>query len=250
MASHRGSPPSDNENNARKRVCKACDRYVEMLEQQQQQLITALQKLYERLINNQGWKGPPLDITANGHPLTHDILERLDSLRVEGHLSPERFEENPEMLQQRLLDDEKVRVKRQPSPESDSSEDHIILNDAPSPGLPCNHPSSLSTAQLPPTPSMQKHPNFVTTSPTSYSTDPGMLSPRPIQQSQEPWLLNNGPYESCMQYYPTTSLQLFDPGQFPQEFNSCLSEFDDDMGSYSLGTMGLVRKSSMQHVVR
>ncbi|KAF2011863.1 hypothetical protein BU24DRAFT_396490 [Aaosphaeria arxii CBS 175.79] len=102
----------------RKRVCKACDRcrlkkskcsgmapcnrcktddaiciftrrrnhkdksypkgYVEILEQQQAQLVAGLRELYSRLQCGQGWPGPPLSKAESGHPLTHDILDRLD----------------------------------------------------------------------------------------------------------------------------------------------------------------------------
>lgn len=48
-----------------------------MLEQQQQQLVGGLQKHYDIVINEQGWKGAPLKTFTNGYPLTHDILERL-----------------------------------------------------------------------------------------------------------------------------------------------------------------------------
>ncbi|KAL8708041.1 MAG: hypothetical protein Q9220_007037 [cf. Caloplaca sp. 1 TL-2023] len=221
-----------------------------MLEQQQQQLITALQRLYERLINNQGWKGRRLDVSAMGHPLTHDILERLDALRVEGHVGSERFEESPEVLQRRLSDDEKVHIKRQPSPESDSSEDHMILHDAPSPGLRCNPRSSLSTSQLPPTPSMHKQRNFMTTSPISFSTPDAVLqSPQHIQPLFDSWPHINGTYDPAMQFYPSTSTNFGDPGQFPPEFNPCISDYDEEMAGFSYG-LELARKPSMQYPVR
>jgi hypothetical protein len=118
---HHSSSMSSESENARKRVCKACDRcrlkkskcdgsspcsrckadnaicvfgerkkshdkvypkgYVEMLEQQQSQLVTGLQVLYRRLQAGEGWPGLPLD-SHGGQPLTHDILERLDLLHA------------------------------------------------------------------------------------------------------------------------------------------------------------------------
>jgi hypothetical protein len=76
-----------------------------MLEQQQAQLVAGLRELYSRLQNGQGWPGEPLREAQGGHPLTHDILERLDLLHSsESSESYEPFEENPARLQQRLLD--------------------------------------------------------------------------------------------------------------------------------------------------
>jgi hypothetical protein len=76
-----------------------------MLEQQQAQLVAGLQEMYRRTQNGQGWEGPPLKESSHGTPLTHDILERLGSLRSGRHSSAtEHFEENVNVLQRRLLD--------------------------------------------------------------------------------------------------------------------------------------------------
>jgi hypothetical protein len=75
---------------------KGSSSYVEMLEQQQAQLVAGLQELYRRTQNGQGWEGPPLKESSHGTPLTHDILERLGSLRAGRH--------NSETEQRRLLD--------------------------------------------------------------------------------------------------------------------------------------------------
>jgi len=121
MASpHRASSTSSAEDNARKRVCKACDRcrlkkskcdgaspcsrckadnaicvfgerkkahdkvypkgYVEMLEQQQAQLVSGLREMYRRLQAGESWPGKSLKESHGGFPLTHDILERLNVL--------------------------------------------------------------------------------------------------------------------------------------------------------------------------
>ena len=76
-----------------------------MLEQQQQQLVTGLQELYELVIKNQGWKGAPLKESTNGHPLTHDILERLGALKLDSNVEHERFEDDLDILRQRLAMD-------------------------------------------------------------------------------------------------------------------------------------------------
>lgn len=116
------STSSSAEENARKRVCKACDRcrlkkskcdganpcsrckadnaicvfgerkkahdkvypkgYVEMLEQQQSQLVAGLRDMYRRLQAGESWPGKPLKESHGGFPLTHDILERLNVLHA------------------------------------------------------------------------------------------------------------------------------------------------------------------------
>lgn len=70
-----------------------------MLEQQQTWLVNGLQELYRRACDGQGWPGEPLRCEPNGHPLTHDLLTRLGAL---DHTKGERFEENPDLMQQDL----------------------------------------------------------------------------------------------------------------------------------------------------
>ena len=70
-----------------------------MLEQQQTWLVHGLQEMYRRACEGEGWPGEPLRCEPNGHPLTHDLLTRLGAL---DHTKDERFEENPEIMQQEL----------------------------------------------------------------------------------------------------------------------------------------------------
>jgi hypothetical protein len=70
-----------------------------MLEQQQAWLVNGLQELYRRTLEGEGWPGDRLKTEPNGHPLTHDLLTRLGAL---DHTKGERFEENPENMQQDL----------------------------------------------------------------------------------------------------------------------------------------------------
>ncbi|KAF1808645.1 hypothetical protein P152DRAFT_215462 [Eremomyces bilateralis CBS 781.70] len=103
--------------------------YVEMLEQQQAQLVAGLRELYHRLqpgCERQAWPGAPLETQENGHPLTHDILERLDLLylRIEGGPIPDgTFEDDPAKLQQKMVRNGSRLVKRRGSVSSDSSHD-------------------------------------------------------------------------------------------------------------------------------
>lgn len=100
--------------------------YVEMLEQQQGQLVAGLRELYTRLRNSQGWPGAPLREAQGGHPLTHDILERLDLLHPnsDSNNNYEGFEEDCSRMQQRLLDRGAPYTHRRGSISSESEHGH------------------------------------------------------------------------------------------------------------------------------
>ena len=113
-----------------------------MLEQQQAQLVTGIRELYRRLRTGEGWPGAWLEestvedssviITDKTnkviHPLTHDILERLDLLHVRcsedgslinGNVGStflqqqfDGFDENCARLQQRLIREGASMVER------------------------------------------------------------------------------------------------------------------------------------------
>ncbi|GAB7346156.1 hypothetical protein MBLNU457_4901t1 [Dothideomycetes sp. NU457] len=151
---------SESTDTLRKRVCKACDRcrmkkskcdgsnpctrcradnaicvfgerkkshdkvypkgYVEMLEQQQGQLVAGLQETYRRLMDANLWPGAPLSETE-GHPLTHDILARLNIVSNKTD-ADDMFEEDCEALQQRLVNQGAPYMTRRGS--NDSESDH------------------------------------------------------------------------------------------------------------------------------
>ncbi|KAK0247087.1 hypothetical protein B0A54_17066 [Friedmanniomyces endolithicus] len=96
--------------------------YVDQLEQQQSQLVSALQETYRRLTAVQAWTGPALP-EANGHPLTHDVLRALDLLesKSDGSGKTEVFEDDCQKLQSRLLADGAGYIQRCGSPSSDSN---------------------------------------------------------------------------------------------------------------------------------
>ncbi|KAH8724647.1 hypothetical protein GQ44DRAFT_617692 [Phaeosphaeriaceae sp. PMI808] len=165
MSSHRSSS-MEAQDNIRKRVCKACDRcrlkkskcdgaspcsrckadnaicvfgerkksqdkvypkgYVEMLEQQQTQLVAGLRELYNRLQQGESWPGPPLCESSGGHPLTHDILERLDLLHPSSNHGNnyEGFEEDCSRMQQRLVEQGAPFTRRRGSVSSESDHGH------------------------------------------------------------------------------------------------------------------------------
>ncbi|GKZ97227.1 hypothetical protein AnigIFM59636_011980 [Aspergillus niger] len=168
MTARQSSPTSDNsrsDGNARKRVCKACDRcrlkkskcdganpcarcrtdnaicvfgerkkahnkvypkgYVEILEQQQTWLVNGLQEMYRRTLKGEGWPGEPLKCEANGHPVTHDLLTRLGAL---DQAKRGRFEENTDTMQQDLWRHNAGHMRRQESSDgsSESAQSPII----------------------------------------------------------------------------------------------------------------------------
>jgi hypothetical protein len=95
-------------------------RYVEMLESQQAQLVNGLQEMYKMTQNGEGWRGPALKESQHGHPLTHDILERLGALKHSSSGESEAFEEDFHILQRRLIDSGAGYMQRASSSDTDS----------------------------------------------------------------------------------------------------------------------------------
>jgi hypothetical protein len=101
-----------------------------MLEQQQTQLVAGLQELYSRLQRGESWPGQPLREASGGHPLTHDILERLDLLNSpsENGSNYEGFEEDCNQLQRKLIERGAPYTRRRASISSDSEHGHASSN--------------------------------------------------------------------------------------------------------------------------
>lgn len=103
-------------------------RYVEMLERQHGQMVTAIQELYRRHVDGQGWPGEPLKTEPNGHPLTHDVLNRLGALKDDDqsdshhpHQHPHQpFEEDLVLAQQRMYANGAAQMQRQDSSNASS----------------------------------------------------------------------------------------------------------------------------------
>jgi hypothetical protein len=132
--------------------------YVEMLEQQQAQLVAGLRELYSRLQTGQGWPGAPLQEAQGGHPLTHDILERLNLLHPASDNSEgyEVFEENCQRMQQKLVESGAgFTTRRRGSVSSESDHGHTSASSShgtpPMKSMSFNDPFSSRTA-APPTP--------------------------------------------------------------------------------------------------
>ena len=61
------------------------------------------------------WPGSPLRESCHGHPLTHDILERLGALRPENYRGREQFRENLNQIEQELRANEAGWIQILPS---------------------------------------------------------------------------------------------------------------------------------------
>jgi hypothetical protein len=130
-----------------------------MLEQQQSQLVAGLRELYTRMQKGQGWPGAPLREAQGGHPLTHDILERLDLLHpsADGSSNYEGFEEDCSRMQQKLLERGAPYTRRRGSMSSDSEHGHTSPSSSYS-GTPTTksmpYADPFSRPNAPPTPPM------------------------------------------------------------------------------------------------
>ncbi|QDS71401.1 hypothetical protein FKW77_003119 [Venturia effusa] len=242
---HRASSQSsDHADNARKRVCKACDRcrlkkskcdgaspclrckadnaicvfgerkksqdkvypkgYVEMLEQQQSQLVAGLRELYRRLQEGDNWPGEPLKKNTNGgHPLTHDILERLDLLHStnDAPIKHEGFEDDLAVLQQRCLETNGIPSKQRKTSLSEESEPGLASDDS-SHGIP-SPPRAMSFVadpynkrEIPTTPPMHNSPYL----------DVSQMSPR---TKYEPALFSGNLMPTIAQKRGFDAMQLF-----------------------------------------
>jgi hypothetical protein len=109
------------------------NRYVDMLEQHQTQLVAGLRELYSRLQKRESWPGQPLRESSGGYPLTHDILERLDLLHASSHnlSNYEGFEEDCDRMQQKLLEQGAPFTRRRGSVSSDSEQSHACSKSTP-----------------------------------------------------------------------------------------------------------------------
>ncbi|KAL1860874.1 hypothetical protein Plec18167_003843 [Paecilomyces lecythidis] len=72
--------------------------FVEMLESQHSLVVKALQRLYKHCVNKEGFPGEPLVDVADGHPLTHAILDRLGLIKQAEEGTDEQSENNEEPL--------------------------------------------------------------------------------------------------------------------------------------------------------
>ncbi|ODM18357.1 hypothetical protein SI65_06228 [Aspergillus cristatus] len=248
--------------NVRKRVCKACDRcrlkkskcdgaspcgrcradnaicvfgerkkahdkvypkgYVEMLEQQQTWLVHGLQEMYRRASEGESWPGEPLRCEANGHPLTHDLLNRLGAL---DHTKGERFEENTEIMQQELW--RRNAMQRQDS--SDASSESAAQSPVVSSRFPSDVFGAVTAAppqqQLPPTPPSFSPSSSRTAQPTPVIKQEPQQQPQ-HQQMQSPMAPNNPAYAAQMSMQGVVNpIALQGPQPWPS--NNGFGTFDE-----------------------
>ncbi|KAF2018314.1 C6 transcription factor-like protein [Aaosphaeria arxii CBS 175.79] len=264
MSSQR-STSMEAQDNIRKRVCKACDRcrlkkskcdgaspcsrckadnaicvfgerkksqdkvypkgYVEMLEQQQSQLVAGLRELYSRLQTGQGWPGAPLRDAQSGHPLTHDILERLDLLHPtsDSNSNYEGFEEDCSRMQRKLLERGAPYTRRRGSISSNSDHDHTSSSASSFSGTPTTrmlaYNDPFTRHMTPPTPPMQSpfpKQSQITPSVKQEQITPaafmnnGALDPSALnRQTWEPMMMDE-PIDFGKPMYPFDSYNSFD----------------------------------------
>ncbi|EAU31093.1 predicted protein [Aspergillus terreus NIH2624] len=120
-----------------------------MLEQQQAWLVYGLQELYRRTSDGEGWPGEPLKCEANGHPLTHDLLTRLGAL---DQAKGERFEENPDAMQQELWRQNAGHMQRQDSFDASFDSAHSPVVPSVAAAAAARFADPFAQPQLPPTP--------------------------------------------------------------------------------------------------
>lgn len=180
--------------------------YVEVLESQQAQLVTGLQKMYHRLLRASAWNGKPLD-ESDGHPLTHDILDALSLLKskCDDYGALNIIEEGGEKLQSSLSSEGAGSADRTAllSPGSDSEHSHR------------NRPRTLSSNNQPvhlkPSQWNTSHKRLsATSSPRISSTiQPSRQQLKPQQNQPDPLPIDHSPID--MPTF-TTEPQLHAPG--------------------------------------
>lgn len=193
-----------------------------MLEQQQTWLVHGLQEMYRRARDGQGWPGEPLRCEANGHPLTHDLLTRLGAL---DHTKGERFEENPEIMQQELWRRNAMQRQDSSDASSDSAQSPVVSSRFSSDNMFTAPPHQQQQQQMPPTP-----PSF---SPSSSHPQPlpSIKSESPQQQQQQhqmqpPMTPNNPAYAAQMSMQGVVNpIALQGPQPWPN--NNGFGGFDD-----------------------
>ena len=164
------------------------DSYVEMLEQQQNQLVNGLQELYALVISRASWKGAPLKESANGHPLTPDILDRLGVLKLDWNVGAEAFDENLSVLRQKLTTETNTGMPPHRRSPSSDDQSHVSFPEVASP----RHyfgDSFHTLRQFPPTPPMQS-PNEEQRYPSSPVDCPNQLD---VRTGLDPSVLQSHP---------------------------------------------------------
>lgn len=211
-----------------------------MLEQQQDKLVNALQELYDRNLNRRAWPGPPLQKTAKGIPLTHDILDRLGLLKLDDQGNFETFEEDTDMLRQKMIVKEEEHAY--PTPNTSKSDfSPVSPHFEPFISRPFAGEKVLSTTRFQPTPPMQSpeedtsmaFPESSLNMSTSMNMDPTSL-----QSAGQTWIQSASRFVPDMDYNYDVALSYNGMGLMQAKTNPCLPMSpwnDDDIGALGLG---------------
>ncbi|KAL9076358.1 MAG: hypothetical protein Q9161_001074 [Pseudevernia consocians] len=214
--------------------------YVEMLEQQQDKLVNALQELYDRNLNRKAWPGPPLQKTAKGIPLTHDILDRLGLLKLDDQGNYETFEEDTDVLRQKMIIKEEEPAY--PTPNTTQSEfSPVSPNFEPFVSRAFANETALPATRFQPTPPMHspEEDTSMTFPEPSLNLGTSMnLDPASLQSPSQTWLRSASRYVPNMDYNYDVGLSYNGMGLMQQKANPCLPMSawnDDDIGPLGLG---------------
>ena len=192
-----------------------------MLQQQQDKLVNALQELYERNVNRKGWPGPPLQKTTKGIPLTHDILERLGLLKLDDQGNYEMFEEDTDLLRQKMIIKEEEHAY--PTPNATQSEfSPASSNYEPYASRAFTGENALPARQFQPTPPMQSPEEDTSMAFPESSLNMGTsmnLDPVSLQSPSQRWMQSASSYMPEMDYNFNVGLSYDGMGQ---QANPCL----------------------------
>lgn len=213
-----------------------------MLEQQQDKLVNALQELYDRNLNRRAWPGPPLQITAKGIPLTHDILDRLGLLKLDDQGNYETFEEDTDVLRQKMTIKEEELAY--PTPNTTQSEfSPVSPNFEPFVSRPFAGENALPATRFQPTPPMHSPEEDMSMTFPESSLNMGTsmnLDPASLQSPSQRWMQSASRYVPEMDYNYDVALSYNDMGLVQQKANPCLPMSawnDDDIGPLGIGSI-------------
>ena len=211
-----------------------------MLEQQQDKLVNALQELYDRNLKRKAWPGPPLQKTAKGIPLTHDILDRLGLLKLDDQGNYETFEEDTDVLRQKMIIKEEEPAY--PTPNTTQSEfSPVSPNFEPFVSRAFANETALPATRFQPTPPMHspEEDTSMTFPEPSLNLGTSMnLDPASLQSPSQTWLRSASRYVPNMDYNYDVGLSYNGMGLMQQKANPCLPMSawnDDDIGPLGLG---------------
>ena len=224
------------------RSCSSfCLSYVEMLEQQQDKLVNALQELYDRNLKRKAWTGPPLNKTSKGIPLTHDILNALGMLKLDDQGNCERFEENPDVLRNKMIIKEEdayptpTMIQGEYTPFGDNFEPYASMPFSGEKGPPGPRYTLTPPMQ---SPEADMAMNFPESSSMNVGTGIS-LGPTSLQQPSQAWTPTGSRYGPEMEYTYDVSPLYSGMNVMEQKGGPCLPlpwEPDEDIGFNSLSS--------------